>query len=46
MPALSVPKLYGLPIYAIGAGYIAGMAGAVIGAVKDRRIEKQPDKEL
>jgi hypothetical protein len=36
MPLLSGEKLYGLPVYAIAAGYAVGMIGVVIGAIRER----------
>lgn len=46
IPLLSGQKLYGLPVYAIGAGYVVGMIGVAIGALHDNKAEKQPDKAL
>jgi hypothetical protein len=43
IPSLSGQRLYGLPMYSIGAGYIVGMIGLVFGAVHDRNNEKQPN---
>jgi len=45
-PSLSGIKLYGLPIYSIGAGYAVGMIGVVVGAVHDNKDEKRPNKEM
>jgi hypothetical protein len=42
IPSLSGQRLYGLPMYSIGAGYIVGMIGLVFGAVHDRNNEKRP----
>ena len=46
IPSWSGQKLYGLPIYSIGAGYIVGMIGVIAGAVHDRNSEKRPNKAL
>jgi hypothetical protein len=42
MPLLSGKRIYGLPLYSVGAGYVVGMIGIVIGTVKDGNAEKAP----
>lgn len=37
---LSGKKIYGLPLYSVGAGYVVGMVGIVIGTVQDSKTEK------
>jgi hypothetical protein len=46
MPSFSDQKLYGLPIYSLGAGYVVGMIGVVIGAMHDKDEQKRPNKAL
>ncbi|MFC1656986.1 hypothetical protein ACFL2P_00225 [Candidatus Moduliflexota bacterium] len=46
IPLLSGKKIYGLPLYSVGAGYVVGMIGIVIGTVQDGNAEKRHEKPM
>ena len=46
IPLLSGGKMYGLPLYAVGAGYVVGMIGIIVGTVQDGKAEKRHEKSL